>query len=94
MEVKAGRAVRSPALRVGTAMSLVFSRRSPFSSTSLSPRTATTGTSSRAVRSASSTGRCRVRSSAQAASAAPSAGSAVPSSSEKGESGMFLFATP
>ncbi|GAA4037758.1 hypothetical protein GCM10022233_02420 [Streptomyces shaanxiensis] len=34
-----------------------------------------------------------MRSSAQAASAALSRGSAVPSSSEKAESGMFLFAT-
>lgn len=93
VHVKAGRAVRSPALSVGTAMSLVFSRRSPFSSSSTSPSTATTGTSSRAPFSASRTGRTAVRSSAQAASAVLSRGSALPSSSGKPESGMFLFAT-
>ena len=93
VEVKAGRAVRPPAFRVGTAMSLVFSRRSPFSSSSTSPSTATTGTSSRAPLRASRTGPAAVRSSAQAASAALSRGSAVPSSSEKPGSGMFLFAT-
>ncbi len=93
MEVKAGSALRSPARSVGTAMSLVFSRRRPFSSSSTSPRTATTGTSSRAPLSAASTGATAVRSSDQAASAALRAGSTEPSSSEKGESGMFLFAT-
>ena len=47
MEVKAGRARRpSGAWRVGTAMSLVFSRRSPSGPVSTSPRTATTGTRS------------------------------------------------
>lgn len=93
VDVKAGRAVRSPALRVGTAMSLVFSRRSPFSSSSTSPSTATTGTRSRAPLSAARTGPCADRSSAQAVSAALSRGSAEPSSSEKPGSGMFLFAT-
>lgn len=82
-----------PALRVGTAMSLVFSWRSPFSSSSTSPRTATTGTSSRASLRASRTGGTAERSADQAASAALSRGSAEPSSSGKPESGMFLFAT-
>lgn len=63
-----------PALSVGTAMSLVFSRRSPFSSSSTSPSTATTGTSSRASLSASRTGPTALPSSAQAASAALSRG--------------------
>ncbi len=93
VEVKAGRAVRWPAFRVGTAMSLVFSRRSPFSSSSTSPSTATTGTRSRAPLRASRTGPTAEPSSAQAASAALSRGSAEPSSSEKPGSGMFLFAT-
>lgn len=74
-------------------MSLLFSWRSPFSSSSTSPSTATTGTSSRAPLRAASTGPTAVRSSAQAASAAPRTGSAPPSSSGKPESGMFLFAT-
>lgn len=100
-----GRARRSPAWSVGTAMSLVFSRRSPAPRrpppsfppasppSSTSPSTATTGTSSRAPRSAARTGPTAVRSSAQAARAAVSSGEAVPSSSEKPGSGMFLSAT-
>lgn len=93
VDVNAGSAVRPPAFSVGTAMSLVFSRRSPLSSSSTSPSTATTGTRSRAPLRAARTGPTAVRSSAQAASAALSRGSAEPSSSEKPESGMFLFAT-
>ena len=64
-EVKAGSARRpSGAWMVGTAMSLVLSRRSPSGPVSASPSTATTGTSSRAAGSAATTSSSAARSAA------------------------------